>query len=80
MKNRNPFVLPMKLHTKRQVFHDRREERGGANNDQPELLEAAVEEKVEECLGLIPGTFIMCGEAGQYCSDACWNDSKEKDE
>jgi len=24
------------------------------------------------CLGIIPGTFIICGETTQYCSDTCW--------
>lgn len=23
------------------------------------------------CAGVIPGTFIMCGEGGNYCSDEC---------
>ena len=23
------------------------------------------------CLGVIPNTFIMCGEMGQYCSQEC---------
>jgi hypothetical protein len=24
------------------------------------------------CLGIIPGTFIICGEIEQYCSTECW--------
>jgi hypothetical protein len=24
------------------------------------------------CLGIIPNTFIICGEDGNYCSDYCW--------
>jgi len=27
---------------------------------------------MHECLGVIPGTFTVCGETTQYCSDACW--------
>ena len=32
------------------------------------------------CKGVIPNTFIMCGEAGQYCSNECMmraNDNKK---
>lgn len=25
----------------------------------------------DECKGVIPDTFIACGEGGQYCSDPC---------
>lgn len=24
-----------------------------------------------ECNGVIPGTFVACGEAGNYCSERC---------
>jgi len=24
------------------------------------------------CAGVIPGTFMACGEGGHYCSDRCW--------
>jgi len=27
---------------------------------------------MHKCLGIIPGTFIVCGEIAQYCSDECW--------
>jgi len=30
------------------------------------------------CLEVIPGTFIMCGEAGWYCSNECLEKSKDK--
>lgn len=75
--NRNPLVLPMTLHTKHQTFHDKRDERGGAKNEQAEYLEAAETEKIVECTGLIVGTFIACGEGDNYCSDECWSRAKE---
>jgi len=31
------------------------------------------------CLGVIPNTFIMCGEMNQYCSDECMRKANEKD-
>ncbi len=38
--------------------------------------------KKQECHELIPGTFIACGEGvgeeKQYCSDYCYNKTKEK--
>lgn len=43
-KNRNPYVLPMTLRNKKQVFHDRREERGGSKNEQSILME-----EIEDC-------------------------------
>lgn len=76
MKNRNYLVLPMTLATKRQIFHDKRDERGGAKNVQKEYLEAAETDKIE-CTGIITGTFIVCGEGGNYCSDSCLSKSKE---
>ncbi len=37
---------------------------------------------VQECLDIIPGTFIACGEGfgneRQYCSTACWEKAKKK--
>ena len=74
MKNRNPLVLPMTLHTKKQVFHDKRDPKGGSKNDQSELLSEVDE---HECLLVIPNTFTMCGEDGNYCSEECLNRSKK---
>ena len=48
MKNRNPLVLPMTLHTKKQVFHDKRDPKGGSKNDQSELLSEVDEKRVLE--------------------------------
>jgi hypothetical protein len=31
------------------------------------------------CSGVIPDTFIMCGEMGQYCSRGCLEKAKAKD-
>lgn len=73
MKTRNPFVLPMILHTKHQVFHDKRDERGGSKNEQREYLE----DTHHECDIVISGTFIACGEGGNFCSDECFAKSKE---
>lgn len=78
MPKRNPYVLPMKLHTKSQTFHDRREERGGAKNQMPELLEQAEERAEHKCALVIPGTFIMCGEVDQYCSVECQLEKENK--
>lgn len=44
-KRRNSFVLAMNLKNHRQIFKHKLEPRGGALNDQPELLEEAVEEE-----------------------------------
>ncbi len=30
----------------------------------------------EDCLGVIPGTVILCGEGGNYCSEECLRRSK----
>ena len=30
------------------------------------------------CADVIPGTFIMCGEGGNYCSDECMKAAEEK--
>jgi len=30
------------------------------------------------CFGVIPNTFIMCGEMGQYCSQECMRKANEK--
>ena len=27
----------------------------------------------EGCHGIIPDTYIACGEDGNYCSEGCWN-------
>lgn len=27
---------------------------------------------MHKCLGIIPDTFMVCGETTQYCSDECW--------
>lgn len=37
---RNPYVLPMTLRNKKQVFHHKCEERGGSKNDQVEYIES----------------------------------------
>ena len=32
-----------------------------------------------KCLGVVPGTFIICGEDDfQYCSEYCYNRAKNK--
>ena len=33
-------------------------------------------ESRKECFGLIPNTFIVCGEDGNYCSQNCWDIAK----
>lgn len=38
---RNSYVKAMTLKNKIQIFHHKTDERGGAKNDQPELLEEA---------------------------------------
>jgi hypothetical protein len=35
--------------------------------------------RCDNCLGVIPNTFIMCGEMGQYCSHECMRKANEKD-
>lgn len=30
----------------------------------------------KECLGVIPGTFIVCGEGDNYCSQECLHDAR----
>lgn len=30
-------------------------------------------DEIPKCLGVIPGTFIACGEGGNYCRPACRN-------
>ena len=32
----------------------------------------------DECLLVIPNTFIACGEGGNYCSDECMRRANEK--
>lgn len=33
---------------------------------------------MHKCLGIIPGTFIICGEIEQYCSTECWAQHQAK--
>jgi hypothetical protein len=33
--------------------------------------------RCDNCLGVIPNTFIMCGEMGQYCSQECMRKANE---
>lgn len=139
MKRRNPYVLPMTLRNKKQVFHDRREERGGSKNLQQSYLDeddlacvvtfdqikerleslekilaqrfgilenvratlvvmditnTLVEDEVvaewhsayssylnslrhQKCSGTIKGTFLLCGEGGNFCSLECEELSKQ---
>lgn len=34
---------------------------------------------MSECLNIIPDTYIMCGEGGNFCSDACLKKALELD-
>lgn len=47
-KRRNFLVKAMNLKSKPQVFHHKLEPKGGAQNDQPELLEQAEEKEAED--------------------------------
>jgi len=33
-------------------------------------------ERRGECFELIPNTFVVCGEGGNYCSQRCWDIAK----
>ena len=37
-----------------------------------------LEEEIESgnCLEIIPGTFVICGEEGNFCSRDCWDSNK----
>ena len=37
------------------------------------MCEKSAVETEDQCLFVIPNTFIMCGEGGNYCSDYCYN-------
>ncbi|CAN5950742.1 unnamed protein product [Sphagnum jensenii] len=64
---RNPVAVAMsQRYPRSKSFIDKRQERGGDKNEQGEYLE-------EACHGVIPGTFILCGEGGNYCSDSCYS-------
>lgn len=32
----------------------------------------------DSCIGVIPGTFIMCGEGGEFCSETCERNARFK--
>lgn len=36
-----------------------------------ERLEGSTPSSSAECLGVVPGTYIICGEGGNHCSEAC---------
>jgi len=41
--------------------------------------DGTVDHQIGYCTGTIPGTFIACGEAGNYCSDPCMNSASQVD-
>jgi hypothetical protein len=42
-------------------------------------IEVGIHTMPRKCLLVIPNTFIMCGEMGQYCSHECMRKANEKD-
>jgi hypothetical protein len=42
-------------------------------------VEVSIHTMPRKCSLIIPDTFIMCGEMGQYCSHECMRKANEKD-
>ena len=81
---RNPYAILSKTRNGGGPMKHKLEGKSGAHNDQPELLEqnqydSSESDKIDECTGVIPGTFIACGEGEQYCSDFCWSKANHVD-